>query len=116
RFGACLFGITHGNGCKIDKLPLIMAHDRPQDWGETTHRHWLTGHVHSDRLFEAGGVTVETFRTATASAAYAHHAGYRSGRDMKCDVYHRTLGRINRHIFGIEQLRQAAASPPPSRS
>lgn len=105
RFGECLLGVTHGNGIKIQDLPLIMAHDRASDWGETKHRYWYTGHVHSDRVIERGGVVVETFRTLAARDAYAHHSGYRSGRDMKCDVLHRRWGRVNRNIVGIEQLR-----------
>lgn len=107
RFGDCLLGTTHGNGIKLQDLPLIMAHDRAADWGETRHRYWYTGHVHNDRAFERGGVVVETFRTLAARDSYAHHSGYRSGRDMKCDILHRRWGRINRHTVGIEQLRGA---------
>lgn len=108
HFGENLIGITHGNGIKLEQLPGIMAHDRKVEWGTTTYRHWYTGHVHSDKLREFPGVVVETFRTLAARDAYAQHAGYRSGRDMKCDVFHRQWGRINRHIVGIEQLRRAA--------
>lgn len=104
RFGACLLGVTHGDGVKADKLPGVMAHDRAKDWGETRHRYFYTGHVHHDSLREYPGCTVETFRTLASRDAWHHGAGYRSGRDMKCDVLHREHGRINRHIVGVEQL------------
>lgn len=104
RFGKCLVGVTHGDGPKIEQLPGIMANDRAKDWGETLHRYWYTGHVHHDKLREFPGVLVETFRTLAPRDAWHHHSGYRSGRDMKCDILHREHGRINRHIVGIERL------------
>jgi hypothetical protein len=104
RFGKVLIGVTHGDTVKPDKLGPIMACDRPQDWGETLHRYWYTGHVHHDSLKEYPGVIVETFRTLAARDAWHHAAGYRSGRDLKLDVIHREHGRVNRHIVGITQV------------
>jgi len=104
RFGACLIGVTHGNGAKPAELPGIMATDKPKDWGETRHRYWYTGHIHHDTVKEYPGCIVETFRTLAPRDSWAHNAGYRSGRDMKCDILHREYGRINRHIIGIEQI------------
>lgn len=106
RFGKTLIGVTHGDKCKIDQLPTIMAADRKEDWGETDHRYWYTGHVHHDSLKEFRGCTVETFRTLAARDAWHHGAGYRSGRDMKLDVIHREFGKVNRHIIGIGQLEK----------
>jgi len=105
RFGANLIGVTHGDTCKADKLPGVMAVDRAQDWGETEHRVWYTGHVHHDSAKDFPGVTVETFRTLAPADAWHRGQGYRSGQDMKCDVWHRDYGRVNRHIVGIKQIR-----------
>jgi hypothetical protein len=104
RFGKCLIGVTHGDEAKMNQLPGIMAADRAADWGVTEHRHWYTGHVHHDGLTEFPGCTVETFRTLAPGDAWAHRAGFRSGRDMKLDVWHREHGMINRHIVGIGRL------------
>jgi hypothetical protein len=101
RFGKCLLGITHGAATKPDKLPAVMAADRAKDWGETEHRYWYTGHIHHDTLKEYPGCIVESFRAIAAKDAWHHAAGYRSGRDVKCDVLHRERGRINRHIVGV---------------
>ncbi len=108
RFGRCLIGTTHGDNVKASDLPGIMASDRAADWGETRYRHWYTGHVHHDSLKEYRGVTVETVRTLAAGDAWHARSGYRSGRDMKLDVWHKQLGHINRHIVGIEQLTGGA--------
>lgn len=104
RFGANLIGVTHGDKAKPQDLPGIMACDRAKDWGETSFRYWYCGHVHHDRVKEYPGCLVESFRTLAAPDAWHVGQGYRSGRDMKCDVLHRTHGRILRHTVGIAQL------------
>lgn len=105
RFGLNLIGTTHGL-VKARELGPIMAADRPQDWGETKHRYWYTGHVHHDAAKEfTGGVIVESFRTLAPRDAWHNAQGYRSGQDMRLDILHREYGRINRHIVGIEEIR-----------
>lgn len=104
RHGKVLIGITHGHRTKRNDLGPIMANDRPKDWGETTHRYWLLGHVHHDNQKDMIGVSVESFRTLAGRDAWHHGQGYRAGRDMKMDVYHKEFGKISRSIVGIDQL------------
>ena len=96
RFGDNLIGATHGDKTKLPDLPLIMAHDRPEDWGACRNRYWYTGHVHSRNVVEQGGVVCESFRTLAARDAW--HAGqrYRSGRDMHAIVLHKKYGETDR--------------------
>lgn len=108
RFGANLIGVTHGDKIKPDKLPGVMAADQAESWGETRHRYWYTGHVHHDAAREYPGCVVESFRTLAARDAWHTQQGYRSGRDMKCDVIHREHGRVLRHTVGVGMLRSAA--------
>ena len=105
RFGRCLLGTTHGDTVKFVKLGGIMATDVPEDWGATHHRHWYCGHVHHESVIEMPGCTAETLRTLASRDAYAAGAGYRSGRDMRLDIWHRERGRINRHFVGVEELK-----------
>ena len=109
RHGRVLYGVTHGDTCKVRDLESVMSADRPADWGETRYRHWYTGHVHHDSAREFRGVTVETFRTLAARDAWHTASGYRSDRDMKADVWHSTYGRVGRHIVGIEQVIACAS-------
>lgn len=104
RFGKNLIGVTHGDTCKPAKLPMVMAADRAQDWGETTERRWYVGHLHHDHVVEHPGCVVETIRTLTPRDAYASAGGWRSGQDMKLDVYHKEHGLINRHLVGVERV------------
>lgn len=103
--GQCLIGVMHGDTTKPAQLPGIMATDRKEAWGRTSHRYWYCGHIHHDTVKEyPGPCTVETFRTLATKDAWHNKFGYRSGRDMKLDVLHAKHGRINRHIVGVEQL------------
>lgn len=108
RFGKSLLGITHGDKCKIDKLPLLMATDRPKDWGETEHRMWFTGHVHHDSVKEIEGVRCESFRVLPPTDAYAQNAGYRAGRDMKAVVFHKEFGEVARYVVNPKMLERAS--------
>lgn len=104
RFGKCLIGVTHGDQSRSNSLLGVMAADRAKDWGETEHRYWYVGHIHTETVREYPGVVVESFRTLAGKDAWAAGAGYRSGRDLRLDILHREYGRINRHIVGIGQL------------
>ena len=86
-----------------------MSVDRAQDWGETRHRYWLTGHVHTRKVIEFPGVLWETFRVLSPNDAWATAAGYRSGRDMHCIVYHKEHGEISRTRFDVSMMQEVAA-------
>lgn len=104
RFGRNLLGFTHGNGVKHAQLGGVMSCDRAEDWGETLERHWYVGHVHHDRVLEVPGCTIETLRTLAPKDAWHAASGYRSGQDMKLDVWHRRHGRIARSIVNVRRL------------
>jgi hypothetical protein len=111
RFGKVLLGTHHGHGAKMNALPLIMANDRPDDWGATRYRHWLTGHIHTSKTLKTAtpaqdfvGCTVESFRILAPLDAWAHQKGYRSISDMKAIVYDKEFGEFARHTVNPEML------------
>jgi hypothetical protein len=104
QHGECLLAFTHGHGIKRQQVAAVTAADVPEIWGTTKHRHAYTGHVHHDSLTEGPGMTVESVRILPARDRYAAHHGYRSGRDLKVDVWHATRGPIVRHRIGIGDL------------
>lgn len=104
RFGKVMLGVTHGDSIKPKDMPSVMATDQAKNWGETQYRHFYTGHVHHESLKEFPGCTVETLRTLAATDAWHASKGYRSGRDMKCDVWHRERGLRTRHVIGIAEI------------
>lgn len=104
RFGEVLIGSTHGDGPKLADLPSIMACDVKHDWAASTFRVWHCGHFHHDQLKDYRGCTVETHRTLAAKDAWHAYQGYRSYRDMKCIVYHRQFGEVNRIRCNINMI------------
>lgn len=87
REGAVFLGGTHGEKLKMRELPLLMAHDRPQDWAKSTYRRIYTGHIHHESSIEEGGVLVTSMRSPVAKDAYHSFAKYRSGRSVYADTY-----------------------------
>lgn len=109
RFGRVLIGCHHGHTCKADKLPAVMAADRAQDWGETLHRYWWTGHVHHESVKEFPGVSVESFNTLASKDAYATAGGWRSRETMQAIVLHREHGEVARSKVNAAMFREVAA-------
>lgn len=107
KFGKVLIGVTHGDTGKPEKLAGVMAADKPEMWGQTQFRYWITGHVHNRKQLELPGVMWETFRTLAPSDAWAHGAGYRAGRDMTAIVFNAEHGEIGRSTFNVSMLEAA---------
>lgn len=104
EFGRNLVGLHHGHTCKPDKLPGVMAADRPEAWGRTKHRYWWLGHVHHQSVKEYPGVTVETFNTLAVKDAYATAGGWRSQENMKAILLHKEFGEVGRHTVNPQML------------
>jgi len=97
-WGKNLFGIHHGDKCKMAALPMVMAADQAVLWGQAKYRKWFIGHFHNDTQVsftgkEMQGCTAEIFRTIAATEGYAHEAGYRSDQDGKVLVFHKRIWR-----------------------
>lgn len=104
RWGRTLIGTCHGDKVKPPQLPLIMATDRPQDWGETVFRYFYLGHVHHRSAKEYPGCTVESFGTLAPGDAYAFSHGYRSRRTLSAIVIDDYGGEIGRYQVDAENL------------
>ena len=97
QFGQNLVGVSHGDNTKMKDLPLLMATDKPQEWAESKHRVWWTGHIHHQQLQDFVGCTCESFRILPPADNYAHGKGYRSQQGMKAIVFHKDHGEVARY-------------------
>jgi len=107
QFGKVLIGSTHGDTAKPEKLPQIMAADKPKEWGDAEYRYWYTGHIHNRQAMEFPGVLWESFRTLAGKDAWHSGQGYRSNRDMSCIIHHREYGEIGRNTASLKLVRSA---------
>lgn len=105
RFGKCLIASHHGHGAKAESLPLLMATDRPIDWGETIYRVWHCGHIHHRTVKEHPGCDVETHNTLAGKDAWHHQKGYRSRRESSQITYHRDFGEIQRNRINVSMIK-----------
>lgn len=106
RFENVLIGVTHGDGAKHEELPLIMAGVRSEDWGQTRHRYWFTGHIHHKVVKEFNGVKVESFNTLAPSDAWHAKSGYFAAREMQALVIHKDHGIVARNICPVGLAHQ----------
>ena len=82
RWGTVLLGIAHGDGLKLDRLPLIMASEASKLWGCTSHRELHVGHLHHKKelVFHAGteqnAVRVRVLPSLTTTDIWHATMGY----------------------------------------
>jgi len=101
RHGAVLLGATHGHTMKPDRMAMMLAADRPADWGAARYRHFFFGHVHAESAREVGPVRVESFNAPASRDAWAHAAGYRAGHSLSAITFHAEHGEVMRHRVNL---------------
>ena len=108
QYGKNLIGLEHGDGAKMDKLPLLMANEKPKEWSETTHRYWYLHHLHhkiKHKYLDAKdyiGVTVEYMRSPSSSDSWHSAKGF-CGVPRACEgfLHDKESGQVARltHYF-----------------
>jgi hypothetical protein len=107
-YGRSLIGFTHGDGAKMDRLPLLMANEAPMDWAASVWRYFLCHHVHHKDQYkfhsakDYEGVTVEFMRSPSAADGWHHRNGYQHApKAIEGFLYHADFGQVARitHLF-----------------
>ena len=108
QYGKNLIGLEHGDGAKMDKLPLLMANEKPKEWSETTHRYWYLHHLHhkiKHKYLDTKdyiGVTVEYMRSPSSSDSWHSAKGF-CGVPRACEafIHDKESGQVARltHYF-----------------
>lgn len=102
RFGKVLLMWTHGNFEKHERLPLIMATERPEEWGHTLFREVHTGHYHQRKsmtwlgIQEHCGVVVRILPSLCPPDTYHTDHGYVGNiRAAEGYIYHPERGLVS---------------------
>lgn len=106
-YGNNLIGLEHGDGAKMDNLPLLMANEKPQEWANTKYRYWYLHHLHhkvKHKWRDAKdfiGVTVEYLRSPSAADSWHDRKGYKSLTAVEAFVHDYEQGQVARltHFF-----------------
>ena len=96
-----LIGSTHGDGAKLENLPLLMASESSQ-WSNVKHRYIYTHHVHHKIAKDFIGCTIESLRSPSGTDSWHHRNGYQHApKAIEGFIHHKEFGQIARltHIF-----------------
>jgi len=96
-----LIGSTHGDGAKLENLPLLMASESTQ-WSSVKHRYIYTHHVHHKIAKDFIGCTIESLRSPSGTDSWHHRNGYQHApKAIEGFIHHKEFGQIARltHIF-----------------
>jgi len=94
QWGTVLLGFVHGGkeDAKPEKLPLLMAVEKPKAWSETTHREWHLGDKHHRKdvawkLTDSDcGVHCRILPSLCATDSWHHKKGF-VGQPRVADLY-----------------------------
>lgn len=82
KYHNILLGFTHGDEEKVSNLPLIMAQERPIEWGATKYREFHLGHLHHSKsanynpAYEQQGVMIRHMPSLSATDSWHSERGY----------------------------------------
>ena len=108
QYGKNLIGFEHGDGAKMDKLPLIMAQERPHMWSESKFRYWYLHHLHhkvKHKWLDGKdfiGVTIEYMRSPSGTDSWHSRKGYVGvPKAVEGFLHEKTSGQVARlvHYF-----------------
>lgn len=101
-YGENLIGTTHGDGGKTENLPLTMAHEAKEAWGQTKHKYIYIHHFHHKVSKDYMGVCVEALRSPSGTDSWHHRNQYHyAPKAIEGFIHHPQYGQIARltHLF-----------------
>jgi len=100
-YGNNIIGSTHGDGARLDTLPMLMA-DEAKDWSSCKHRYMYTHHVHHKTLKDFPGLTVESLRSPSGTDGWHSRNGFTGApKAVEAFIHHPVYGQSAKliHIF-----------------
>ena len=107
-YGKNLIGSSHGDGAKMQDMPLLMANEAPLQWANTFYRYIYLHHIHHKDVtkFKSGkdyqGVTVEYLRSPSGTDSWHHRNGYQHApKAIEAFIHNKQFGQCARltHLF-----------------
>lgn len=102
KYYSNLIGTSHGDGAKMQDLPMLMATEQPKIWSDSKHRYVYVHHLHHKWSKDFMSVTVEGLRSPSGTDSWHHRNGYEhSPKAIEAFLHHKEHGQIARitHLF-----------------
>ena len=97
-YGNNLIGSSHGDGAKIDDLPLLMANEA-KGWSDSKHRYFYIHHFHHKIMKDKTSVQIEAMRSVSGTDGWHHRNGYQHApKAMEAFLHHPEYGQTNKII------------------
>mgnify|MGYP003637228648 FL=1 len=103
KYHSNLIATTHGDGCKMATLPMVVADEAAKYWSLCKHRYIYTHHVHHKTAKDFPGITQESLRSPSEADSWHHRNGYQSSNNVAIEgfIHHPENGQVARltHYF-----------------
>ena len=103
KYGKNMMMFSHGDGCKIDQVPYLSAHESSKIWYETKYRYGYLHHIHHKDYFKfrSGkdyiGMTVEYLRSPSGTDRWHADNGYTGAKvALEAFIHHPDNGQVCR--------------------
>lgn len=85
----------HGDGCKVDDTPMLMATEEPIMWSECPFRYSYKHHIHhKKKIGDTIGVNIEFLRSPSPADGWHDRNGYRNIPAVEAFVHSKHNGRV----------------------
>jgi hypothetical protein len=103
KYGNSMIATTHGDGAKVNDMPLLMATEFPEIWATTKHRYIYQHHIHHrtkvqwQSVKDNIGITLRTLRSPSAPDGWHDRKGYTGApRAIEGFLHHIENGEVAR--------------------
>lgn len=103
-----LIGFTHGNEERKEALHGLMTNEEPHKFAASTCREWLTGHLHSSKVWTTKpietqeGTVIRTLRSLAGTDAWHARKGYLNlSKAAEVYFYHATKGYVGHSVVPV---------------
>ena len=101
RFGKTLLGFAHGDSEK-ERIFGLMQYEAAEEWGVTTTREFLLGHLHSEGTTEKNGVVVRRIPSLSGNDHWHTKSGFTTTRKRSMAfIYDKENGLVETHYINI---------------
>ncbi len=110
-YGTTLLMFTHGEKGKQKNYPLLMATERPAEFGASRFREAHVGHTHETKVQEHMGVRVRTSPALCAADAWhAENQFVGNLRGAEALVWSREHGNVAQALFTVPEPKRGSAA------
>lgn len=102
KYGQNLIGTSHGDGAKVDDMPMLMATEAKQLWSQTNYRYIYLHHIHHKKHLkylvgsDKQQITIEYMRSPSGADPWHSRNGYHAPKSIEGFIHDKENGQVAR--------------------